>query len=121
MSVEGRLDRVRRHPVTRAGDPTMAATVADIEGRVSAALVHYVEGDPQACLRVLGVPDDQLAALLALVPVLAAFDAATEALAAAVGDDPVRGHVALTTLRERAAEYAAAGDHLRRHGRPETN
>ena len=122
MSTQDRVGRLLRSGLPGAVDPAesaaLAAALADVEAQVSAALCLYVQGDRAAVSELLGHPATLGAAVSAL-PLLAAFDAATEAITAAVGDDRARGYAALATLQERSAEYAdAAAQLLARHAGP---
>jgi hypothetical protein len=93
-------------PDTLAGY-RLAASVAACEAAVAAALALWVQGQAGAALAVLGSPgtDEGRAALL---PVIAAFKSAADAINAAVGDDADRGRVALAVLEERSIEFSAA-------------
>ena len=100
----------------------VAATVADCESRVAAALALFLQGESAAVLAVLGTPETA-AGRAQIVPLIALMTAAAGAVTAAVGDDPSRGYAALATLQERSAEYAEAFQLLTQHteetGNPE--
>lgn len=97
-------------PQIRAGT---AATVADCEAKIAAALALYLEGEAAAVLALMGSPTSDHGATV-LVSTMAALGAANEALTAAVGDDADRGRLAVMVLRERSAEYNQAADILLR-------
>jgi hypothetical protein len=103
-----RVGRLDKHPLVRsagADRDLVAAAVADTESKLSAALALWLQGQPEGLQHLL---DESAAPVLAGVPVVSTFEAAAEALAAAVGDDPTRGWAAIMALQERSAEFAAA-------------
>ena len=108
-----RVGKLHRHPLVRqagAGRDLVAAAVADTEAKLSAALALWLQGQPDGLQHLL---DESAAPVLAGVPVVSTFEAAAEALAAAVGDDPTRGWAAVMALQERSAEFAAAAVELK--------
>jgi hypothetical protein len=116
VSPDDRLEALRRAlPAIADQDhaAVLLAGLAQLEAETAAALALYVQGGPGALDRLLGrAPVEGAAAQLVALPVVAAFGAAAEALAAAVGDDGTRGWAAVVSLQERAAEFAAVHQEL---------
>jgi hypothetical protein len=114
VSTDDRLTALRRTlpaGVSQEQRAVLLAGLAQLEAQTAAALALYVQGTPGALGHLIGHPGN-VTEVLAGLPVVAAFAAATEAITAAVGDDPARGYAALATLQERAAEYAAVHQEL---------
>lgn len=113
MTSNDRVGRLDKHPLVRAAGADrdlVAAAVADTEAKLSAALALWLQGQPAGLQELL---DHSAAPVLAGVPVVSTFEAATEAINACVGDDPTRGWAAIMALQERAAEFAAAAVELK--------
>jgi hypothetical protein len=116
MTADDRLQALRQALPSVADQDhakVLLAAFAQLEAETAAALALYIQGGPGALDRLLGRASvEGPAAQLVALPVVAAFGAAAEMLNAAVGDDATRGWAALTTLQERAAEYAAIHQEL---------
>jgi|GEM_PF-6299547 len=107
MSTDDRFAALRRTLPAIADQEhrqLLLAGLAQLEAETAAALALFLQGSEDPLGRLLGPSAGGLVGL----PIVVAFAAAAEALAAAVGDDPTRGWAAVATLQERAAEYAAA-------------